>query len=72
MSPSDPRLSFNQPDADSPPGNMVRAGTTLKVPVSPVCDGSMVCECDLCELERQERVRTGVRASVQPWGRKAA
>lgn len=31
------------------------------------CSGEMTCECVSCVLERERRVRTGVRPSRQPW-----
>lgn len=31
------------------------------------CTGEMVCECVACVIERERRVRTGVRPSRQPW-----
>lgn len=31
------------------------------------CDGSMVCTCVSCIIEREHRLRTGVRPSRQPW-----
>lgn len=66
----------SQPDADSTPRIFGAASKPhsvgrplMSVPSLPSaqCDGSMTCECKLCEAEREHRVRSGIRASQQPW-----
>jgi hypothetical protein len=31
------------------------------------CSGTYVCDCIPCRLERQQRVRNGVRSFPNPW-----
>lgn len=51
----------------NPPDNQITLDATQP------CSGGYTCLCAGCHLERQRRLRTGVRPSRQPWhSRKAA